>query len=340
LDAGILVIASGGLGDAVMLAHVFPRLAALAELDERIVLILRRDARKMAFLFEGQAQVEYVDWDRYAMSWLFRHATRKRFAGRWRLVNNVDHLRHPLRDEHLTLALDADERIAMEPRSWPKYDAKLVANRKRYTRLYDSGPTHLDKIVRWARFADWIAGTERPLPSLHLREPQPVAQKLAYLIPFSAVREKQARPELFIAIAQRLAMTHKVVVAGAPGEDTKNADYAPLLAMADVTYDISDFETLASKLRAAHLVVSVDTGTMHLAVAMGAPTLCLASAAYVGEITPYAAEITPSNVRFVHVPMPCQGCLGACILPLEQERFACVARLGANEVMAALEAML
>jgi hypothetical protein len=38
--------------------------------------------------------------------------------------------------------------------------------------------------------------------------------------------------------------------------------------------------------------------------------------------------------------MACQGCLGACVLPLEQERFACMARLGANEVMAALEAML
>ncbi len=323
-----------------MLAHVFPRLGALAKPGERVVLLLRRDARKMAFLFDGHAEVEYVDWDRYAKSWLFRRETRKRFAGRWRLIINTDYLRHPLRDEHLIVALDADEKIAMAPRAWPKYDAKLTANRRRYTRLHDSGPPHLDKIVRWARFADWIAGTERPLPSLHLKEPQPAMAPTAYLIPFSAVREKQALPGLFVAIARRLLPTHTVIVAGAPGEDAKNPDYAPLLALPDVTYDTSDFETLAPKLRGAHVVVSVDTGTMHLAVAMGAPTLCLASAAYVGEITPYAAEITPANVRFVYQTMACQGCLGACVLPLEQERFACVARLGANEVMAALEAML
>jgi len=323
-----------------MLAHVFPRFAALAQPGERVVLVLRRDARKMAFLFEQMAQVEYVDWDRYAKSWLFRRATRKRFASRWRLVINVDYLRHPLRDEHLTLSLDADEKIAMEPRSWPKYDAKLAENRKRYTRLYDSGPAHLDKIVRWARFADWIAGVDRPLPTLHLQSSQPAPQPIAILIPFSAVREKQAVPELFVAIAKRLLKTHQVVVAGAPGEEVKNSDYAPLLALPGVTYDTSDFQTLAPKLRAAHLVVSVDTGAMHLAVAMGASTLCLASAGYVGEITPYAPEITPANVRFLYTPMPCAGCLGACSQPLEQERFACVARLGANEIMATLDAML
>jgi len=73
---------------------------------------------------------------------------------------------------------------------------------------------------------------------------------------------------------------------------------------------------------------------------MNAPTLCLASAAYVGEIVPYAREISPPNVRFVYTPMACQGCLGACRLPPENDRFACVARLSQNDVLREIDDLL
>jgi ADP-heptose:LPS heptosyltransferase len=93
-------------------------------------------------------------------------------------------------------------------------------------------------------------------------------------------------------------------------------------------------------MRAAKIVVSVDTAAMHLAVTMNAPTLCLASAAYVGEIVPYAPEICPPNVRFVYTPMSCQGCLGACSLPTENDRFPCVARLSRNDVLREMDRLL
>jgi len=73
---------------------------------------------------------------------------------------------------------------------------------------------------------------------------------------------------------------------------------------------------------------------------VGAPTLCLASAAYVNEIVPYAREITPANVRFLWTPIECAGCLGACILEPEEGRFPCVARLPAEQVLGAVDYML
>ena len=105
-------------------------------------------------------------------------------------------------------------------------------------------------------------------------------------------------------------------------------------------FAVCDFEALARLMRAAKIVVSVDTAAMHLAVTMNAPTLCLASAAYVGEIVPYAAEISPPNARFVYTSMPCQGCLGACILPTEDDRFPCVARLSRNDVLKEIDRLL
>jgi hypothetical protein len=79
---------------------------------------------------------------------------------------------------------------------------------------------------------------------------------------------------------------------------------------------------------------------MHLAVAAGAPTLCLASAAYVGEIVPYAPAITPDNVRFLYQSMPCEGCLGDCHLPTEQNMYPCLARLSEETVLATVKELM
>jgi ADP-heptose:LPS heptosyltransferase len=342
--SGILVVASGGLGDAVLLAHVFPRFAALARPDERIVLVVRRDARKMAFLFDGLADVEAVDYDKYARSFslkafFHRRAVHKHLGARpWRLIVNTDYLRHPRRDERLIKSLAADEKLAMRARSWAKYDTELARNESIYARLFDSGPALLDKVVRWRRFADWLTGKAEPVPILRfapdrLPEPAPTQKPLAILIPFSAVREKQANADVFAEIARKLPDSYDILIAGAPDDLDRNPDYAPLLDLPRVRFEACDFFGLAKLMRAAKIVVSVDTASMHLAVAMGAPTLCLASAAYVGEIVPYAAEIAPTNVRFVYTPMACQGCLGVCTLPKEAGRFPCVARLSRTDIM-------
>ncbi len=87
-------------------------------------------------------------------------------------------------------------------------------------------------------------------------------------------------------------------------------------------------------------MVSVDTACMHLAAALGAPTLCLASAAYVGEIVPYAPEVMPPNLRVLYAPRACQGCLGACPLPPEGGMYPCVAALDPAQVLATVAAMI
>lgn len=330
---GVLVVASGGLGDAVLLAHVFSRFAALARPGERVSLLLRRDAGKMAFLFEGSAEVQTVDYDRFAHSFLFRRKTIREIGhARWRLIVNTDFLRHPKRDEALIKALRADEKVAMVPRGWAKYDSALEKNKAIYARLFDSGPVHLDKVLRWVHFADFLTGTNAPTTRLrfadeHVPPPAQTTRPIVLLIPFSAVREKQASPDLFAKIARAVPDTYDVIVPGAPDDPHRNPDYAALLSLPRVRFEACDFIRLASLARAARLVISVDTAAMHLAVGVGAPTLCLASAAYVGEIVPYAPEIAPPNAHFIFTPMACAGCLGHCILPLEENVYACVARL-------------
>ncbi len=331
--SGILIIAAGGLGDAVLFSHVFPRFAALAEDGEPVTLLLRSDAAKMGFLFPD-AEIKAIDFKRLGKSYLYR---RKMCAGlrraKYRLVVSADYLRHPKLDEALVKAAAAEEALAMAPRSWSKYDSLLAKNRALYTRLFDSGEDHVDKVLRWSRFADWLTGESAPPPILRFDDNRVQGSQIV-LVPFSAVAEKQSPADLYQKIIDILPGGSPVVIAGAPGELENNPGFETLLDHANVSYDDSDFERLAPTLASARLVISVDTATMHLAISLGAPTLCLASAAYVGEIVPYADEITPDNAHFIYTPMDCQGCLGSCIHPLQDGRFRCVAELDEAAILA------
>ncbi|MCP5366766.1 MAG: lipopolysaccharide heptosyltransferase family protein [Hyphomicrobiales bacterium] len=345
LGKGLLLITSGGLGDTVMFALVLPRFRRLAEPGEPVTVLLRRDAAKMAFLFPDDVTVETVDYGRLLKDRAYRRQVGDRlYAAHFRLVVTTDYLRHPLLDEALVRAC-ATEAWAMVARPWPKHDAALARNRALYTRQFESGQARRDKIVRWNDFADWLLGEAAPPPVVRLdpaglAPPADLGAPTVVIQPYSAVRAKQSPAALYARLIAALPAGVQVRITGSPRDRESDPDIAALCEMPGVTFDDSPFADLVPVLRAARLVVSVDTALMHLAVAVGAPTLCLASAAYVGEIVPYAPEVTPGNVRFLFTPMDCAGCLGDCRLPAEAGMYPCVARLDGDAVVATALEML
>lgn len=343
---GVLLVAAGGLGDAVLLAHVLPRFLALAEPGEDATLLVRHDAAKMTFLFPPNVKTVAVDFGRFLKTIAYRRATMVAlYRAHYRRVVSLDYRRHPWIDEAMVAAAEAPEALAMIARPWPKYARALERNRALFARLYDSGPPVLDKVIRWTRFANWLSGRDDPppiarLPDGPLPSPAAVAQPTVVLQPFSAVPEKQPAPAIWRAIITSLPAHFHVVVAGAPTDLDANPEYLPLLKLPNVAFDGRAFKDLVPTLRAARLVVAADTALMHLAIAVGAPTLGLASAAFVGEIVPYDKAIAPPNAHFLYHDMPCRGCLGTCILPQEAGRFPCVARLDEGLVRAKVKELL
>jgi len=342
---GVLLVSAGGLGDTVLFSLLARRFMELAEDGETVTVLLRTDAAKMAFLMPPEVRIEAIDFKRLRRSLRFRRKVMSRlYQAHYRLVVATDYLRHPDLDEALIAACEAEETVAMEPRSWPKHDRALAANRRLYQRLFASDPDHTDKVVRWSRFADWLCGQERRAPTVKLSGdviPALAADSADVLIqPFSAVRAKQLPVGLYRNIIASLPRGTSVAITGARLDLDANSDFLQLLDLPGVTFDSSGFAELASKLRAARLVISVDTAAMHLAVGVGAPTLCLASAAYVGEIVPYAPEITPENVHFIYREMDCQGCLGTCVHPLENGMYRCLAGIDKERVLAEVRLLL
>jgi ADP-heptose:LPS heptosyltransferase len=342
---GILIVAAGGIGDAILLAHLFPRFAGLAGDGETVTLVLRGDAAKAAFLFQGLAQVVAVDFARLRSSFLYRRRVFNCLKrAKYRLAISADYKRHPKLDEALILASGATEIRAMKARPWSKYDRQLQRGEARFTGLYDSGPVLANKILRWTGFLDWLGADGAP-PVLRFAPERcppatPIDRPLIVLAPFSAEILKQSPAALYAKILDHLGSGYDVLLSGAPTDLDANPEFKPLLERPNTAFDGASFEALAPRLRAATLVVAADTATMHLAVAMGAPTLCLASAAYVGEIVPYAAEITPANAHFIHVPMDCQSCLGTCVHPPEAGMYPCVAAIDERQVIENIDRIL
>ena len=326
---GVLLVSAGGLGDTVLLSHVLGRFMALAKEGEPVTVLLRADAARMAFVLPPEARVETVDFSRLRKDMRYRlEVMDGLFEANWRLVVSTDYLRHPDLDEALIRACQAAEVVAMAPRPWPKYAARLGRNTALYDRLFDSGPTVRDKVLRWWDFADWLMGESLP--------PAPTV----LIQPFSAVRAKQSPVELYRRIIEALPEDHQARITGAPADLERNPEFKGLLAPPAVVFDDSTFEELVPTLRAARLVITVDTALMHLAAAVGAPTLGLASAAFVGEIVPYAPEVAPANLHVLYQTMACEGCLGSCIHPLEDGMYRCVAQLDAAAVVARVGALL
>ena len=166
---GVLLVSAGGLGDTVLLAHVLPRFMGLARDAEPVTVLLRADAGGMAFVLPSEARVETVDFSRLRKDIRYRlEVMDGLFEANYRVVASTDYLRHPDLDEALIRACRAAEAVAMVPRPWPKYAARLRRNAALYDRLFDSGPAVRDKVLRWWDFADWLIGESVPPTPLRL----------------------------------------------------------------------------------------------------------------------------------------------------------------------------
>ncbi len=348
---GLLLLRSGGIGDLILFSHVFPRFKALALDGETISVLLRSDAAKVAFLLGPGIEVIAVDYGRFLKNPVYRWQTTRRLgARRFRIAVSTDERRHPFIDEALLAATDAPERLALDAMAWPKYDRRLARNRRLFTRLFrlpeavaQSRPLHV--VEKWAALADMLTGSAAPAPVLRLPDeglaaPVRLDRPTVVIQPFSAVREKQIAADDVGRIVDALGPGFDIVLAGAPSDLEREPSFKALLMRSGTRFDGSTFAGIVPLLRAARLVISVDSAMAHLAAAVGARTLCIASAAWVDELVPYPTTLTPPGVEFLYHPMPCAGCRAACPYPTENGMYPCVARLDRELILAKVRALV
>jgi len=169
------------------------------------------------------------------------------------------------------------------------------------------------------REAEWLAGLPRPRIALN------VGASRAY---------KRWPIERWVRVARALTKQGRGVVFVGDNQDAEAvARIMPLLQGGFV--DLAGRTTLrelASVLAACDLLVTADTGPMHIAVAVGTPVIALFGATDPARHGPYGAR----NV-VLHDPAP-----GAMVLgkrPTDEAGMACMARITPAGVLAAVEKM-
>lgn len=343
---GLLLVSSGGLGDTILFSLMVERFMSLVPEDEHVMLVVRSESRLASFLFPDRVRMMPVDYRKFIRASAYRVAVCRQIRDFGvRTAISTDHLRLPTVDDLMIMASGATERFALSPRSWPKHDAALQKHRKWYTRWVEPDPAMAHRLIRWWELANALTGETPPPPVVRFdpaRLPGAVTAPRPHIVlhPFSAIAEREAAPEIFIALAEAFRDTHDIILSAGPDDLTRAPRHHALANLDGVRVDESELVAKAALIRAAALVVSVDTSIMHLAAGAGVPTLCLASAAHIVDSVPYDSRMMPENIRFEVPDIDCAGCLGQCIHPLENGRYHCLTQITPDRALNAAREVL
>jgi ADP-heptose:LPS heptosyltransferase len=302
----LLLIKTDEIGDYVLLRNLLPLFRREGPYkDHHIIFVGNSVFRQLYQQYDTPIADEtiWLDKKRFARDLFYRF--RFLLAIRRSRVSTAISLVHSriLRKDDVIMAVTpAPIRIAM------RHNSRLIGAYERwltpahtYTQVLDVGGETTFEAIRDAHFIEQL---------LHL-PPQPVSTALKPLadiagfhlppeyfviFPGSGVPIKKWSAAKFAIVARHVATTYKLtpVVCGSAGDAPDTAAFircyeAPVV---DLTARTSLPEML-SVLHGAACLISVDTGSVHLAAAVGCPVFALYSGSHYGRFAPYPAAIAP-----------------------------------------------
>ncbi len=214
---GILLLASGGIGDNVMLSWVIAPFLDLAETGEPVTLLMRSDSRPIAFLFPPSLQVDYYDWKKFRRRFAYRLTfCRKIRARQYRLAISTDYDRHPFVDE-LILATSGSRTIVEAARPSRTMEGALKRNRKLFDRVIDHPPAG-HRLTRWTRLASALSGRLQTIPPIGPAGPPLRRDNTVILHPFVSDPRRQVPPGIFLAVISALPAACDIRLSVGPGD--------------------------------------------------------------------------------------------------------------------------
>jgi ADP-heptose:LPS heptosyltransferase len=212
-----------------------------------------------------------------------------------------------------------------------------------HTELIPSSPEQLSELERNAEFfSGFIKKLYLPsYPELELScdcNIQELKRKSFYILSLGANKKYREWPYKYYAkIAQKI---HKKtgwlgLICGAEnefylGEHIKKLCDAPLQNYTGQT-TLSELTCLLAK---SQILISNETGTAHIANAVGTPTVCILGGGHFGRFVPYP-ELSGkiNNLKVVYYKMPCYGCDWKCVYHIKDEDPApCISNISVDAV--------
>ena len=245
--------------------------------------------------------------------------------------------------DSLVRASNASKKISSVGNMSNRDQFKTILADRWHTDLIPSSPRPLNEIERNAEFfSGFIKKLYLPsYPELqvsgdyNIRE---LKRKPFYVLSLGANKKYREWPYKYYAkIAQKIH--NKTgwlgLICGAKnefdlGENIKKLCDAPLQNYAGQT-TLSELTSLLAK---SQILISNETGTVHIANAVGTPTVCILGGGHFGRFAPYPELSGQTNLlKVAYHKMPCYGCDWKCVYHIKEEDPApCISNISVDAV--------
>ena len=245
--------------------------------------------------------------------------------------------------DSLIRASNASKKVSSAGNMSNRDQLKSILADRWHTELIPSSPEPLSELERNAEF---FSGILKKLylpsyPELEVSGDSNIPELKCnsfYVLSIGANKKYREWPYKFYAIiAQRI---HKKtgwlgLICGAEnefdlGEHIKKLCDAPLQNYTGQT-TLSELTRLLVK---SQILISNETGTVHIANAVGTPTVCILGGGHFGRFVPYP-ELSgqTSRLKVVYHKMPCYGCDWKCVYQIKEgEPAPCISNISVDAV--------
>ncbi|HXT72583.1 MAG TPA: glycosyltransferase family 9 protein [Candidatus Angelobacter sp.] len=343
--ANVLVVRTDGLGDLILATPLFKHVKK-AFGHPRICLLTRQE---WTDLFQNYPYIdEVIPWSiqKYATSVRYRlkfiEALRRRSFD---LAIHPVYSREPLSDE-VVCCTHASQKVGFDGDLNNISKKQKSKNDRYYTRLIKSTSLVCSEIERNRDFAEqvigeiirladfqpelWLGDADR-IAALEILDQRAVSVNggvVIALFPGASSAYKTWPAANYAELANRLheRFNAKVIVCGAHGDadiasDVMDKVRGPVVNLTGRT----SLTQLAAVLKSSDLYIGNDTGPLHMAVAVGIPTLGIMGGGHFGRFYPYG-DLNKHRVAFKK--MDCYGCNWNCIYDTTR----CIQEISVNDV--------
>lgn len=210
-----------------------------------------------------------------------------------------------------------------------------------YTKLIPGDFAHLSELEKNAEFVRGLGGSPTyGLAALH-RPPSKISNSFDQhgyfvLVPGGSWKGRCWPTDKFIELSKRIEEKY-----GIPGFICGTAEERSLgdvineglkFALTNLCGQTS-IKQLLDVIGNARLLVTNETGTVHLGAAVGTPTVCILGGGHFGRFFPYPSELMPHAAEAIYCPMECYGCNWNCIFQVpENEAVPCIQSISVEAV--------
>lgn len=268
------------------------------------------------------------------------------------LLITAVHSRDATTTDSVARAIDARRKVASEGDMDNAYVDPSVPN-SWYDELVPAISRPIHESLRNKKFTESLMGVEVVDPWPRLAPPSSKAipgivegRSYAVLAPGASSPIKTWPAEKFSILAKRLKaeMSLDIILIGTESERAETAAVAQGCSgsVIDLTAQLKT-EDLPAVIGQAKLVITNDTGTVHIAAALRVPTVCIVGGGHFGRFLPYPPEARDAGIRvlaFYH-PLPCFNCNWKCVYPIRySEPAPCVSNVSIDSVWIDIERLI